>query len=125
MASTKRDVHVRRIYDEVDVGGARVLVDRLWPRGVSKDDADLTAWPKEVAPSDELRTWYGHDPDRFDEFVDRYRAELDDDAEHQGALDEVVALAKQGGVVLLTATKDVEHSHAPVLASVVRDRLNG
>ena len=66
MPSTKGDVHVRRIHDDVEVGGARVLVDRLWPRGVSKEDADLTARPKEVAPSDDLRQWYDHDPDRFD-----------------------------------------------------------
>lgn len=114
---------MRRIHEEVDVGGARVLVDRLWPRGVSKDDADLTAWPKDVAPSTDLRRWYDHDPDRFDEFADRYRAELEDD-ERRDALDEVVTLAKQGGVVLLTATKDVEHSHAVVLADVVRERLD-
>lgn len=122
MGSTKGDVHVRRIYEDVEVGGARVLVDRLWPRGVSKDDADLTAWPKQVAPSDDLRRWYDHDPDRHDEFADRYRAELDDD-EHAEALAEIVTLARQGGVVLLTATKDVEHSHAPILASVVRNHV--
>lgn len=122
MPSTKGDVHVRRIHDDVEVGGARVLVDRLWPRGVSKEDADLTARPKEVAPSDDLRQWYDHDPDRFDEFADRYRAELEDD-DHGAALDEVAALARQGGVVLLTATKDVDHSHAEVLTSVLEGRL--
>jgi len=120
--STRGEVHVRRIHEDVDVGGARVLVDRLWPRGVSKVAADLTRWPKEVAPSDELRRWYDHDPDRFDEFADRYRGELEDD-EHAEALDEVVALVRQGGAVLLTATKDVDHSHAVVLAEVVRERV--
>ncbi len=122
MASTRGQVRVRRVYDDVEAGGARVLVDRLWPRGLSKQDADLTAWPKQVAPSDGLRRWYGHDPDRFDGFADRYRQELDDD-EHRDALREIVAMAEEDGVTLLTATKDVEHSHAAVLAEVVRERL--
>lgn len=119
MGDTHGQVHVRRIYDEQHVGGARVLVDRIWPRGMSKDDAGLTAWPKQVAPSTELRTWFGHDPDRFTEFAERYRAELRDD-DHREALEEVVTLARQGGVVLLTASKDVDTSHARVLADVVR-----
>jgi len=123
MASTRGEVHVRRIYGDVEVGGARVLVDRLWPRGVSKDDADLTTWPKQVAPSDDLRDWYGHEPDRFDEFARRYRQELDD-GDHADALDEITTLAKQGGVVLLTATRDVDHSHAVVLAEVIRQSLH-
>ena len=114
---------MRRIYGDVEVGGARVLVDRLWPRGVSKDDADLTTWPKQVAPSDDLRDWYGHEPDRFDEFARRYRQELDD-GDHADALDEITTLAKQGGVVLLTATRDVDHSHAVVLAEVIRQSLH-
>lgn len=122
MSATSGQVHVRRIYDDVDVAGARVLVDRLWPRGVSKQDADLAAWPKQVAPSDDLRRWYGHDPDRFDEFAERYRQELEGD-DHAEALDEVVARARQEGVVLLTATRDVERSHATVLADVVAERL--
>ena len=121
MVPRRGQVHVRRIYDDVDVGGARVLVDRLWPRGVSKQEADLTAWPKQVAPSDELRRWYGHDPERFDEFAARYRHELEDD-DHREALDEVVSLARQGGVVMLTATRDVDISHAAVLADVVAGR---
>lgn len=122
MGSTRCEVHVRRIYDDVEVEGARVLVDRLWPRGVSKQDAHLTIWPKDIAPSSELRRWYGHDPERFEEFAHRYRAELDDDA-HRQALDEVRALARRQDVVLLTATKDVDHSHARVLAEALREGL--
>lgn len=122
MEHPRGQVHVRRIYEDVEVGGARVLVDRLWPRGVSKSEADLTAWPKQVAPSGELRRWYGHDPDRFDAFAQRYRRELEDH-EHREALDEVVTLARQGGVVLLTATRDVDHSHAVVLAEVVAEQV--
>lgn len=122
MTSMRCQVHVRRVYDDVEGGGARVLVDRLWPRGLSKQAADLTSWPKQVAPSDGLRRWYGHEPDRFGEFAERYRQELDDD-EHGDALSEIVTLAEQRGVILLTATKDVDRSHAAVLAEVVRARL--
>lgn len=122
MPSTRGQVHVRRIYDDVDVGGARVLVDRLWPRGVSKQEADLTAWPKQVAPSNELRKWYGHDPERFDTFVRRYLHELADD-DHREPLREIITLARQGGVVLVTATRDVDTSHAAVLADVVGQEL--
>ena len=122
MAATSGQVHVRRIYDDVDVGGARVLVDRLWPRGVSRQEADLTTWARQVAPSDELRRWYGHDPDRYATFAERYRHELADD-EHRAALDDLVTLARQAGVVLLTATRDIETSHAAVLADVVANRV--
>jgi uncharacterized protein YeaO (DUF488 family) len=112
-------LRVRRVYDEPDAAdGARVLVDRVWPRGVRKDDAPWQRWLREVAPSTELRRWYGHDPDRFAEFADRYRAELADD-EHADAVAELRALAEDG-VTLLTATKDVEHSHAAVLADTLR-----
>lgn len=114
-----------RIYDDRDGhdgrGGYRVLVDRLWPRGVRKDDAHLDEWNKDVAPSAELRKWYGHDVARFDEFARRYRAEL---ARPPGA-DAVDALrrrARRGRVVLLTATKDVDHSGARVLLDVLRRR---
>lgn len=113
-------VHVRRIYDDVDVTGSRVLIDRLWPRGVSKADAALDLWAKDVAPSDDLRRWYHADRSRFDEFAERYHAELAS-APLPGALAEVVALARRGDVVLLTAAKDVEHSHAPILADAIRN----
>ena len=78
-------IRVKRIYEDPSPDdGARVLVDRLWPRGVSKERADLTEWLKDVAPSTDLRKWYGHDPAKFDEFSRRYRDELDDD-EHAEA----------------------------------------
>lgn len=122
MASTPSNVHIRRIYDQVEISGARVLIDRLWPRGISKDDADLALWAKCVAPSHELRRWYDHDTKRHDEFSERYRAELDDE-DQAAALDEIVALVRQSDVVLLTATKDLNHSHAPIVAAAIRDRL--
>lgn len=118
-------IQVRRIYDDVaSDDGKRVLVDRLWPRGVSKEDAALDDWAKDVAPSDDLRKWYDHDVDRFDEFCERYRQELDDD-ERAAVVDDLVAASSDGTVTLLTATKDVEHSQAVVLAEVVASAGGG
>ena len=115
MSSTQR-VRVRRVYDAPDpADGQRVLVDRLWPRGLSKGAAAVDEWVKAVAPSDGLRRWYGHDPERFEEFRRRYAAELRD-PERSGALTHLHELAHSGPVTLLTATKDVEHSQAAVLA---------
>jgi uncharacterized protein YeaO (DUF488 family) len=115
-----REVRVRRVYDEAGPGGGvRVLADRLWPRGLRKDAANIDEWTKEIAPSAQLRTWYGHDPRRFAEFRDRYRAELDTAAGH-AALDHLRALSHSAGLTLLTATRDVEHSHAAVLADLLR-----
>lgn len=106
----------RRIYEEASPqDGKRVLVDRVWPRGMRKEDAHLDEWLREVAPSNELRRWYGHDPARFAEFRRRYRAELRD-AEHREAAEHLRDLAAHERLTLLTATKDVDHSQAAVLA---------
>ncbi|HET6794986.1 MAG TPA: DUF488 family protein [Acidimicrobiales bacterium] len=111
------DVEVRRVYEDDGGGaGARVLVDRLWPRGVGKDRLRLDGWPKELAPSTALRRWYGHEPARFEEFARRYTAELDG---RRQAVDELVC-ASGGRIVLLTATRDVEHSGARVLGDYIR-----
>jgi uncharacterized protein YeaO (DUF488 family) len=113
-------IRVRRVYDEPEPGdGARVLVDRIWPRGLRKDAARLDDWAKDVAPSTGLRTWYGHDPARFDEFCRRYTAELDQPGPQAG-LSRIEALAANGPVTLLTATRDVDLSQAAVLARVLR-----
>lgn len=120
--ATDRAVEVARVYDEEVPDGARVLVDRLWPRGVSKQDAALDDWAKDVAPSDELRRWYGHDPERFDEFRQRYLAELEDD-DARDHLRTLASMARDHGIVLLTATREVEHSHAVVLAHVLRGMM--
>ena len=115
------EVRVRRVYDEpAGDDGARVLVDRLWPRGLTKARADLTEWCKEVAPSTELRRWYGHDPAKFEEFVSRYRAELQQ-PERATALQHLRELARIGPLTLLTATKDPDLSEAAVLAGLLRD----
>lgn len=111
---------VRRIYDPTDDGVCRVLVDRLWPRGVSKEKADLDAWLKDVAPSAELRRWYGHEPARFDEFARRYRDELSRSPAAE-AVERLRELATERRVTLLTATRDVDRS----AARVVRDVLAG
>lgn len=113
-------ISVARIYDAPSAGNAtRVLVDRVWPRGLRKDDARFDEWCKDVAPSTELRQWYGHDPARFDEFARRYRDELAE-PERAAAVERLRALAKKRRLVLLTATKDVEISQAAVLADVLR-----
>lgn len=113
------EVRVRRAYDERRRGdGRRVLVDRIWPRGLSKERADLDDWCKTVAPSTALRKWYGHDPERFAEFTRRYRAELEE-PERAEALDHLRNLAKGRNLTLLTATKQAEISEAVVLAELL------
>ncbi|GAA1454745.1 DUF488 domain-containing protein [Nocardiopsis tropica] len=117
-----RNVYLERVYDEVrDRGGgkppgARFLVDRLWPRGVGKASMEGVRWVGEAAPSSELRAWFGHDPERFREFAERYRTELDS---RPDALSPILDAARRGPVTLLYAAKDGEHNHAVVL----RDRL--
>jgi uncharacterized protein YeaO (DUF488 family) len=112
-------VHVRRVYEAPDADdGARVLVDRLWPRGLSKQDAVFDEWYRDIAPSAELRTWYAHAPERFDEFAARYRAELAR-PEQAGTLAALRRLRRERGLTLLTATKALELSNAAVLADVL------
>ncbi|GAA2276350.1 DUF488 family protein [Nonomuraea roseoviolacea subsp. roseoviolacea] len=112
-------VRVRRVYDEpAGDDGTRVLVDRVWPRGLSKAAARLDEWCKQVAPSTELRRWYGHDPDRFAEFTGRYLAELEE-PERAQALERLRRLAGDGPLTLLTATVRADISHAAVLAGLL------
>lgn len=122
---TRHRVLVRRVYDEPrPEDGTRVLVDRLWPRGLTKEKAALGEWCKDVAPSSELRTWYGHDPDRFAEFGRRYRRELADQ-QHSDALAHLRALANEETLTLVTATKEPEISEAAVLAAVLQKPTAG
>jgi uncharacterized protein YeaO (DUF488 family) len=113
-------VRVRRAYEEPESGdGTRVLVDRLWPRGLSKARAALDEWCKDVAPSTDLRKWYSHDPDRFAEFGRRYQAELDD-PQRAAALAHLRELAAADRpLTLLTATKQPEISEAAILAGLL------
>jgi uncharacterized protein YeaO (DUF488 family) len=111
--------HLARVYDGPDAGvGQRILVDRLWPRGVSKEAAALDLWCKEIAPSTELRKWYAHVPERFDEFIARYRIELDDPAQRK-VVDDLRDSIGAGPATLLTATKEISLSHLGTLAEIL------
>jgi len=114
-------VSVKRIYEKpAHVDGKRVLVDRLWPRGISKDKAALDEWCRDVAPSPELRRWYGHVPERFEEFRRRYRAELTQ-PERAEALQHLQELAQDNTITLLTATRRSDISEAAVLAELLSE----
>ncbi len=121
MAGRVADIRTKRVYDPPDKDdGTRVLVDRLWPRGVRKENAALTLWLKEIAPTSELRKWFGHDPARWTEFSRRYRAEL---AHNDEAVARLADLSKLGPVTLLYAAHDAAHNHALMLAGYLRDYL--
>ena len=114
------EVRIRRVYDDPSAeDGRRVLVDRIWPRGLARARAGIDEWAKAVAPSTELRRWYGHEPGRFEEFRRRYQAELAA-PEPQAALRHLRELARSGPLTLLTATRDIDHSQAAVLAEQLR-----
>ncbi|MCC6381206.1 MAG: DUF488 family protein [Dehalococcoidia bacterium] len=115
-------VVTKRVYDDpAPEDGYRVLVDRLWPRGVSKQRAALDAWERTLAPSNELRRWYGHEPERWPEFDRRYRAELLR-PEANSLLDDLARRARKEKVTLLFAAKDGERCNAAVVAAVLRER---
>ena len=110
-------IKCKRIYEQPSADdGQRVLVDRLWPRGISRETARIDDWLKEVAPSDELRRWFGHDPERWDEFRHRYRLEL---AGKGDLLGQLLRDADRGVVTLLFAAKDEEHNNAVVLKELL------
>jgi uncharacterized protein YeaO (DUF488 family) len=114
------DVAVKRVYEAAEqADGRRVLVDRLWPRGVSKDEARLDLWLKDIAPSDDLRKWFGHDPDRWEEFRKRYRAELEDKGD---AVGELKGLLAKGMVTLLYGAHDETHNNAVALAAWLHEQ---
>ncbi|MGH1571050.1 DUF488 domain-containing protein [Methylobacterium sp. P31] len=114
------NIKLKRAYEPAEPDdGARILVDRLWPRGVSKRDAALDKWMKDVAPSAELRTWFGHDPARWDEFQQRYRDELDHRPE---LLSSLRSLARHGPVTLVYSAHDETHNDAVVLRNVLLGR---
>jgi uncharacterized protein YeaO (DUF488 family) len=118
-------LQVRRVYDAFEPGdGYRVLVDRLWPRGLKKADAHIDEWAKEIAPSTDLRRWYGHDPRRFEEFARRYQAELAK-APSADAVDRLAERGRHGTATLLTATRDIERSGATVLLDHLTQRHRG
>jgi uncharacterized protein YeaO (DUF488 family) len=113
---------VRRAYEDPATGdGMRILVDRLWPRGVSKERLSLDSWAKGLAPSPELRRWYGHEPEKFEQFRRRYMSELEEEAKAL-QVEELRRIASNQQITLITATKDVERSGAVVLAEFLRRR---
>lgn len=117
------EVRVQRVYgDLLSTPGKRVLVDRVWPRGLRKESLALDLWLRELGPSEELRRWFGHRPERWEEFQRRYRAELDRPA-HRELLDQLAALAREGPVTLLYGARDDERNQAVVLRAVVEERL--
>jgi uncharacterized protein YeaO (DUF488 family) len=113
------DVQTKRIYEPADpADGYRVLTDHVWPRGVSRERAQLDEWARELAPSDELRKWFDHVPERFEEFRRRYRRELSGHAE---PIDKLRDRARKGRLTIVYAARDEEHKNAFVLAELVRD----
>lgn len=109
-------IKIKRIYEPAsDDDGMRILVDRIWPQGISRFDAKIDFWDKDVAPTTELRKWFGHRPDRWTEFQKRYRAEL----KNNPALEDSRSLVRHKRVTLLYAARDTEHNHAIVLRSVL------
>lgn len=115
---------VRRIYDDSGAGAHngeyRVLVDRLWPRGVKKDALALDAWLKDAAPSTELRKWFNHDPDKWDEFQQRYSAELD---ANPAAWEPLLQAAREGTITLVYSARDEEHNQAVALKTYLERKL--
>jgi uncharacterized protein YeaO (DUF488 family) len=115
------DVRLKRVYEPaVDSDGYRVLIDRLWPRGVSREQADLDEWDRELAPSAELRQWFRHEPSRFEEFRRRYKEEL---RPKRSPIAELRRRAREGTVTLVYAARDPEHHDAVVLAEILRRGL--
>ena len=115
-------LQLKRVYEPAaDSDGRRILVDRLWPRGLSKKKAAIDEWLKEIAPSAELRRWFGHDPKKWPEFQRRYKLEL---RGHAATVRAIAALASRGPATLVYGARDEAHNDAVVLAVVVRARMN-
>jgi uncharacterized protein YeaO (DUF488 family) len=115
------DVRLKRVYEDAAAAdGRRVLIDRIWPRGVSREQARLDEWARELAPSSDLRRWFGHDPARFAEFRRRYEAEL---AGQEEKLRELRGHARNGTLTLVYAARDTEHNDAVVLADLLRNSV--
>ncbi|MEK0289543.1 DUF488 family protein [Caldifermentibacillus hisashii] len=114
---------LHRIYDKsITPEGIHILIDRLWPRGIKKEDANIDYWFKEVAPSSELRKWFGHKPERFEEFRLKYFQELRNDEEKCQKVDEICQMLDENNVILLYGAKDIEKNHAVVLKEEILNR---
>ena len=110
---------IKRAYDKKETGdGKRILIDRLWPRGLSKADAKIDQWLKDLAPSTELRKWFGHDPAKWIEFKKRYLAELSEPGK-QALLENISQMARRNNITLIYSAKDTEHSDVKVLEEII------
>jgi uncharacterized protein YeaO (DUF488 family) len=110
-------IRIKRVYDPPEPeDGKRILIDRLWPRGIKKENLKMDEWLKEIAPSDELRKWFSHDPKKYEEFKKRYAKELEDKS---GILERIRREAKKGRVTILFSAKDTEHNNAIVLKGLL------
>lgn len=117
----KQNITIARVYGEnTNKNGVHLLVDRLWPRGIAKKDLEYDDWIKEIAPSDDLREWYGHDVDKWNEFQKRYRAELE---ENQDAVERCLDWVKKKQVTLLYGAKDEDHNNAVVLRDYLEEKI--
>jgi uncharacterized protein YeaO (DUF488 family) len=117
---TKMSIRIKRVYEEPDTeDGKRILVDRLWPRGLTKEKAKVDLWLKEVAPSTELRKWFAHDPAKWAEFQKRYREELKSNKEQLSLLEQEAA---KGAITLVYGAKDQEHNEAVILQKLLQSR---
>ena len=115
------NIQLKRVYEEPgDTDGKRILIDRLWPRGVTKAKARIEIWLKDIAPSTELRTWFGHDPSKWDDFKNRYNNELENNTTSASQLREHI---EKGKVTLVYGAKDKEHNDAVVLAEYLGERV--
>lgn len=113
-------IKIKRIYDPASPkDGKRILIDRLWPRGIKKDDAKIDEWLKDIAPSNELRQWFSHDPSKWEEFKRRYKKELKNKSE---MLEMIREKAKISTITLLFAAKDIEHNNAVVLKEILEKK---
>ena len=117
-----KNIKIKRVYnDPEDSDGYRILIDRIWPRGLSKEDAKLDDWNKDLAPSTKLRKWFDHDPDKFESFSEKYKKELENSNED---LKKLIEKAQDNTVTLLYGAKDTEHNQAVVLKQVIEDLGN-
>lgn len=114
---------LQRIYEKSNETGYRVLVDLVWPRGISKKETKLDDWAKEVTPTPDLRKWFNHDPEKFEDFKKAYKKELLNDDEKIKKLAELLGLQKKQRLILLYAAKDKEHNHALILKEVLESDL--
>lgn len=112
-----------RVYEHEQTQGYRILVDRVWPRGIRKEDLSLDLWAKKVTPSPSLRKWFNHEPDKFSEFQEKYRAELIDSKEVEIFIHDIAQI--EGTIVFIYAAKDPVHNHVNVLINYIKEYLKG